>query len=721
MKLRQYFDDHREAAKVVVFYLLFGLAWIYFSDSIVGWLVQDEKILTTISIFKGFFFIFFTAFLLFFLIVRQNRKIKKSIQERRESEERFRFLVKNSSDSFVILNEDGSQRYVSPAAERITGYPVEELQGRTIDTIIHPEDMAEVNAAWNEVLAHPDRVVSVQYRHIHKTRGWMYSEAIVQSFLDEPAIRGVIATVRDVTIHKQDQEALRNSEKRLRTLFQTVPDLIWLKSQDGVYLSCNPVFERLFGVQEADIKGKIDYDFIDKGLADSFRSHAEQALALGKPVTKEYQLISQFDRSRVLVEATKTPMVDSEGTVVGVLGVGRDITDRKQVEEEKHHLQTQLQQAQKMEAVGTLAGGIAHDFNNILSAVLGYSEMARYKSADGSTVANYLDQVILACGRAKDLINQILTFSRQKKTDIQSINPALVIKEVVKMLRSSIPATIEIDQDIDSHVGFIRSDPTDLHQIVMNLCTNAFHAMEDTGGHLTVILRKQEVLSGFDPDRENDSSQRFIELIVRDTGTGIPPDIQKNIFDPYFTTKDTGKGTGMGLAIVHGMVKRVGGEIVCNSSPGNGTEFKLSFPEVKRKAVAAMVLDKQVAKGAEHILFVDDEEMLTDMAGAMLVEMGYQVTKTTSSLEALRLFEMDPFTFDLLITDQTMPQMTGLELAERMLQIRSDLPIILCTGYSTQVSEERAKSSGIKGFALKPLTRKEISSLVRKVLNSQEP
>lgn len=716
MKLRQYFDDHREAAKVVVIYLLFGLAWIYFSDSIVGWLVQDEKILTTISIFKGFFFIFFTAFLLFFLIVRQNRKIKKSIQERRESEERFRFLVKNSSDSFVILNEDGSQRYVSPAAERITGYPVEELQGRTIDTIIHPEDMAEVNAAWNEVLAHPDRVVSVQYRHIHKTRGWMYSEAIVQSFLDEPAIRGVIATVRDVTIHKQDQEALRNSEKRLRTLFQTVPDLIWLKSLDGVYLSCNPVFERLFGVQEADIKGKIDYDFIDKGLADSFRSHAEQALALGKPVTKEYQLISQFDRSRVLVEATKTPMVDSEGTVVGVLGVGRDITDRKQVEEEKHHLQTQLQQAQKMEAVGTLAGGIAHDFNNILSAVLGYSEMARYKSADGSTVANYLDQVILACGRAKDLINQILTFSRQKKTDIQSINPALVIKEVVKMLRSSIPATIEIDQDIDSHVGFIRSDPTDLHQIVMNLCTNAFHAMEDTGGHLTVILRKQEVLSGFDPDRENDSSQRFIELIVRDTGTGISPDIQKNIFDPYFTTKDTGKGTGMGLAIVHGMVKRVGGEIICNSSPGNGTEFKLSFPEVKREAVAAMVLDKQVAKGAEHILFVDDEEMLTDMAGAMLVEMGYQVTKTTSSLEALRLFEMDPFTFDLLITDQTMPQMTGLELAERMLQIRSDLPIILCTGYSTQVSEERAKSSGIKGFALKPLTRKEISSLVRKVL-----
>lgn len=582
MKLRQYLDEHREAAIVVVIYLLFGLAWIYFSDSIVGWLVQDEKILTTISIFKGFFFIFFTAFLLFFLIVRQNRKIKKSIQERRESEERFRFLVKNSSDSFVILNEDGSQRYVSPAAERITGYPVEELQGRTIDTIIHPEDMAEVNAAWNEVLAHPDRVVSVQYRHIHKTRGWMYSEAIVQSFLDEPAIRGVIATVRDVTIHKQDQEALRNSEKRLRTLFQTVPDLIWLKSLDGVYLSCNPVFERLFGVQEADIKGKIDYDFIDKGLADSFRSHAEQALALGKPVTKEYQLISQFDRSRVLVEATKTPMVDSEGTVVGVLGVGRDITDRKQVEEEKHHLQTQLQQAQKMEAVGTLAGGIAHDFNNILSAVLGYSEMARYKSADGSTVANYLDQVILACGRAKDLINQILTFSRQKKTDIQSINPALVIKEVVKMLRSSIPATIEIDQDIDSHVGFIRSDPTDLHQIVMNLCTNAFHAMEDTGGHLTVILRKQEVL-GFDPDRENDSSQRFIELIVRDTGTGIPPDIQKNIFDPYFTTKDTGKGTGMGLAIVHGMVKRVGGEILCNSSPGNGTEFKLSFPEVKER------------------------------------------------------------------------------------------------------------------------------------------
>ena len=393
------------------------------------------------------------------------------------------------------------------------------------------------------------------------------------------------------------------------------------------------------------------------------------------------------------------------------------IIEGMRAEEEHEKLNAQLQQARKMEAIGTLAGGIAHDFNNILGAILGYAEMAYEDSLVGTVNPGDLDHVLQAGNRAKDLVKQILAFSRQAETLRIPLRPAALIKESVKLLRSSIPSTIDIRQDIDAEADLVLADPTQIHQILMNLCTNAYHAMEETGGVLTISL-KNKMLSR--PESDSYPSVQpgaFVHLSVSDTGQGVSPEIRERIFDPYFTTKEVGKGTGMGLAIVHGIVQRYGGFIDCRSVIGEGTVFNVNLPVLAEVSLPEAATDLIIPVGRESILFVDDEEILAEMAQSMLTRLGYTVTVRTTSLETLATFENQPDAFDLVITDQTMPGMTGLDLARRMLLIRPDLPIILCTGYSSQVSEEQARSAGIRGFALKPMAKADLAALIRKVLD----
>ncbi len=380
-------------------------------------------------------------------------------------------------------------------------------------------------------------------------------------------------------------------------------------------------------------------------------------------------------------------------------------------------LTDKLRQAQKMEAIGTLAGGIAHDFNNILGAILGYTEMAREDCLSGSVKLRDLDQVIQAGNRAKDLVKQILAFSRQTEAQKISLRPFAIVKESIKLLRSSIPTTIDIHQALDPQADLIYADSTQIHQIIMNLCTNAYHAMEDTGGTLSISLKNRfldeqdlVVVSHMKPGK-------FVQLSIGDSGSGITAEIQKRMFDPYFTTKDTGKGTGLGLAIVHGIVNSYGGFISCQSKPGVGTVFEIYLPAMPETVITETEDNKLISVGTERILLIDDELMLVEMSQTMLERLGYEVTVRMSSVEALTTFKNQPDAFDLVITDQTMPGMTGIDLARRMLQIRPDLPIILCTGYSNILSEEKVKATGIKGFALKPLAKREISTLVRQVLD----
>ncbi len=414
------------------------------------------------------------------------------------------------------------------------------------------------------------------------------------------------------------------------------------------------------------------------------------------------------------------PLHDQAGNIIGAIESIRDITERKRGEEERKNLHSQLLHAQKMEAIGTLAGGIAHDFNNILGAIIGYAEMAQDDSPAGSRIRGDIDQVVKAGRRAKHLVKQILAFSRQAETEHIPLHPAIIIKEALKMLRATLPSTIAFNQeDIDPEAGLILADPTQIHQILVNLCTNASHAMEKTGGTLNVSL-KQKTLSredlAFAPFAR---PGQFVQLSVGDTGSGIPPEIKDKIFNPYFTTKETGKGSGMGLAIVHGIVKSYDGFITCHSQLGHGSVFHVFLPVIGNPDHASNTPEEPMQCGHERILLVDDEEMLVEVGRQILEKLGYRVTTSTNSFETLAVFKKQPEEFDLVITDQTMPGMTGIDMARHMLLIRPNLPIILCTGYSNLISEGRVETSGIKGVALKPLSTKDIAALIRRVLDEQ--
>ncbi len=396
-----------------------------------------------------------------------------------------------------------------------------------------------------------------------------------------------------------------------------------------------------------------------------------------------------------------------------------EIAERKLAEEERLRLESQLQQAQKMEAIGTLAGGIAHDFNNILGAIIGYAEMIHDDCPEDSSFFHDIDQVLRAANRAKELVKQILAFSRQAKSFKLPVQPAAVIKEAITLLRSSLPTTITIEEDIDPVAGIILADPSQIHQIVMNLCTNASHAMELQGGTLTVSLHKTTLSQDDLVNNSNMQPGNFVQLSIKDTGVGISPEIREKIFDPYFTTKEFGKGTGMGLSMVQGIVQSYGGSISCNSTLGAGTVFKITLPTITGHALEESDSTEPVPHGKERILLIDDEAILLEMGKIMLERLGYQVTAKWNGIEALITFQNQPDLFDMIITDQTMPGITGVELSRRILQLRPEVPIILCTGYSSPISEEQAQTLGIKGVAMKPLARKNVAALIRKIMDGK--
>jgi len=413
----------------------------------------------------------------------------------------------------------------------------------------------------------------------------------------------------------------------------------------------------------------------------------------------------------------------------------RDITERKQADNEKRLLELQLQQAQKMEAIGTLAGGIAHDFNNILAAIIGYTEIASLQVADDNKAKESLNEVLKAGHRAKDLVNQILAFSRPAEEGRKPIQVTSIMKEALKLLRATLPATIETRQniEIDPDQDTILADPTQIHEVLMNLCTNAAHAMWENGGILEISLQNVEIgirNSEFEDDEgkppihipyssvDLDPGQ-YLRLTVSDTGHGMTEKVMKRIFDPYFTTKDKGGGTGMGLSVVHGIIKSHSGTITVYSEQAKGSTFHVYLPLIQEEVQKPDIDDNApVLTGHERILFVDDEHALVEIAKDILERLGYEVVTRTSSVEALELFRVRAHSFDLVITDMTMPNMTGDKLSRELMKIRSDIPIILCTGYSERISEEKAKGMGIREFVMKPLVMKDLAKTVRKALDT---
>ncbi len=406
-----------------------------------------------------------------------------------------------------------------------------------------------------------------------------------------------------------------------------------------------------------------------------------------------------------------TPVANENGEISHFVAIKQDISKEKKLEQ-------QLIQSQKLEAIGTLAGGIAHDFNNILTAIFGFTQLAKARIQLDNQAQEDLDQVLNGAKRARELVKHILTFSRKTENAIAPIRISLIIKEVIKMLRASIPATVEIEDDIAPESGVISADPTQVHQILMNLCTNAAQAMEESGGKLSISLTNIEITGSTSPECSLHPGQ-YVKLMVTDTGPGIAPEIKSRIFDPFFTTKEVGKGTGMGLSVVHGIVESYGGGLSVESTLKKGTKFSIYFPRI-----AAMEDTPEQASviptGDENILFVDDEEVIVEVAARMLEGLGYKITALADSGEGLKIFQAHPDDFDLIISDQTMPHLTGYEMIRKILKIRPDIPTILCTGHSSQVDREKAVKHGITEFLLKPIKFEELAVSIRNVLDNKK-
>ena len=400
---------------------------------------------------------------------------------------------------------------------------------------------------------------------------------------------------------------------------------------------------------------------------------------------------------------------DKSGKITNFVSIDRDRTHEIELEK-------QLFQVQKMETIGTLAGGIAHDFNNILTSVIGFSELALNDAKKGSQQYENLQEVLKAGNRAVDLVKQILTFSRQTDQKKKPVQVKCILEEAIKLIRSSIPTTIKIKQNIRSD-ALVMGDSNHIHQVLINLCANAAHAMEDTGGVLTVDLSDMEFNSNLVPNYPDLPPGKYLNLTVTDTGRGMPPDVLDKIFDPFFTTKQKEEGTGMGLSVVHGIVRSHGGHIYTHSEPGQGSTFDIFLPAIYKQLQPDDSVDRPVLTGTERILLVDDEPAIVNMSKQLIESLGYDVVTRISSIEALEFFSHQPESVDLVITDMTMPNMTGEELAEELMKIRPDIPVILCTGFSTRINEQKAKAKGIRAFVLKPIIKQKLSETIREVLD----
>ncbi len=453
---------------------------------------------------------------------------------------------------------------------------------------------------------------------------------------------------------------------------------------------------------------------------DRIRKAAQESLASDRSGGEvEYRQVGADGSSRLMHDRWNVIRNES-GRPIAFEGIVRDVTERKRAEAERSRLESQLRQAQKMEAIGTLAGGIAHDFNNILAAMIGYTELALDDIHEASEARGNLEQVLHSGFRAKKLVQQILSFGRRTDPERKAVKIGPVIEEGMMLLRASLPTTIEIEEEVEDKTGTVSADVTQIHQLLMNLCTNAAHAMRERGGVLTVRLDRVDLGEDAAAGCVELSPGAYIRLIVRDTGEGMAADIADRVFEPFFTTKKTGEGTGMGLAVVHGIVKSHGGTITVHSEPGRGSLFRVYLPLLEAEASETGPASRQpVPKGSEHILFVDDEKAIADIGKRMLERLGYVVTCRTSSPEALQVFRADPHRFQLVITDQTMPKMTGVDLAKELLEIRPDIPIIICTGFSTRISHQSAEELGVKRVLMKPLAARETAEAIREVLDEK--
>ena len=692
----------------------------------------------------------FAAALLFVRITRpmiakiedHARNLEKTVADLEKSEERSRRMIDRNPDAILILNPGGEILFANPASQDFFGRPPEKLAGVQLGIPSIEDEYSEITLAGpdgNEIIAEM-RSQSIQ---------WEGEDAFIVSLRDvterkEAARR--IGRLNEALRAIRDVNQLITREKNPELLIRSACEILtttrrfsgaWIAildeaqrvlavSHSGMGDGFSEMSERLYrGEFPSCVKETIYGDHtvnvrkdpnLCEGCPLSITCSDEGALAV--PLIQDnrhYGILVISAPFEMLADAEDQSLFREAADDIAFALKGIENTTKT------ISLESQLRQAQKMEAIGTLAGGIAHDFNNILSAILGYSQLFMTEIPEDSPLYPYLKQILKAGERARDLVKQILTFSRQGEAEPIPLQPHLIVKEAIKLLRSTIPTTIDIKQHVFPDTGMILADPTQVHQVVMNLCTNAYQAMLDNGGALDITLKnadvakKDEVLTVTTELKAGP----YVRLTVKDTGSGINPLVLEHIFDPYFTTKEKGRGTGLGLAVVHGIVGNCKGTIRVESEEGKGTTFDVFFPRLEKATQEKEEgSEAPVEGGSERILMVDDEAPIVNLGKQMLEKLGYHVETDTDSLQALKRFKNAPDAFDLLITDMAMPNMSGKDLAVEFKKIRPDFPVIVCSGFSDLIDEERAKELGVQGFLMKPLGRDVLARKIRTILDA---
>ena len=527
---------------------------------------------------------------------------------------------------------------------------------------------------------------------------------------------------RDITKRKTAERSLSENETRYRTFAKNLPGIVYrISIRENRVHFLNDMLPMMTGFKEAEFeKGDTCSmgPFILAEDRDGVTSTVRTAVEDKTSFDVDYRFIHKSGDIKWFREIGR-PILGTDGEPLYIDGIIFDITGRKQMEEERAQIEEQLRQAQRMEAMGTLAGGIAHEFNNILWIISANAEFALNILPEGNKVRNNLQRIEKACFRASDLVKQILSFSRQEKQAPRPSDIRPIVKETLKFMRSSLPTTIEIKLEIPSQLGMVRVDPMQIHQVITNLCANAFDAMRKEGGELEVSLADTELEQDTRPLPLGLAPGRYVRMRVKDTGLGMDQVVMKRVFEPFFTTKPVGKGAGLGLSVVHGIVQSYHGGITVDSEPGKGAVFDVFLPVIEDKPKIEVRTTKFVTTGKERILFVDDEVEIVKTAREILENLGYQVESENSPEGALRLFRERPDGFSLVITDMTMPRMTGEMLARELLGIRPDIPIIMCTGYGDLITGERAKEAGIKEIIMKPARISNVAEAIRRVLDKK--
>ncbi len=629
-----------------------------------------------------------------------------------------RFVFEKVGVGIYRIDSDARIIEVNDKAAESLGYTRDELAGMSLFDIDPTINSGNWGGVWQAL--HSQGMDNFETTHRRKD-GHEFPVEINSHLLEYGGQEFAISLATDISSRKRAEDSLKKSE-RLHRKAQQIARLGHWEYKVG---EKNPMWSdemyRIFEMEKRPSGVSFDAFFE--------RVHPEDRTRIDEHINRAIENRTGIDIfNRVLLPDGSVKYVhglghvecDNDGNPVKLIGTVQDVTKLKEAEVEKEKAERRLLQAQKMEAIGTLAGGIAHDFNNILSSVIGFTQISIADLPEGHQTRGHLERVLQAGLRARDLVSHILAFSRQREAGFESVQVHAIIREVIELLRASIPANIEINQRISPHCCPVLADPTQIHQIMMNLCTNAHHAIGSRKGRITISLEETEIGPQDFPGMSDVRIGRHVKLGVSDTGHGMDQDTLRKVFDPYFTTKKKGKGTGVGLAVVHGIVKKHGGHITAYSEPGQGTSFYIYLPCAKEgQAVNQDAGEMEIPGGTEHILVVDDEKSITEMLTELLSRLGYRVTAFADADQAIDVFQSQPDAFDLIITDMTMPAMNGEAFSRRIRETDSQVPVIIQTGFSEDLDVDRLQSIGVGAVLKKPILERELAQCIRNVLDKK--